>query len=139
MTTTLSANYSTSLNRTFLEAQRAVEARNSSQNLTFNLGYSFSAPNGLRIPGLKKFKFTSDLSLNWGLTYGTSLAATKGLDQQTVVSDNSRDIGHHASLSYRFSHSIESGLNGGYTTHNNIQRGINTRTTSLNFWVLFKF
>jgi hypothetical protein len=139
MSTTLSANYTASLSSTFLEAKRAVETRNSTQSLSFNLGYTFSAPNGLKIPGLRKFKFTSDLSLNWGLTYGTSLAATKGLDQQTVVSDNGRDIGTTISLLYRFSRSIESGLNGGYSTHNNIQRGITTSTTDLNFWVLFKF
>jgi hypothetical protein len=139
MTTTLSANYAASVNQTYYEAQRATEARSSNQNLSFNLGYSFSAPNGLRIPGLKKFKFTSDLSLNWGLTYGSSRAATKGLDEQTVVTDDSRDIGTTLSLSYRFSRSIESGLSGGYSTRNNIQRGITTSTTDLNFWVLFKF
>jgi hypothetical protein len=124
---------------TYLEAQHATQTRNLSQNLAFSLGYTFSAPGGLKIPGLKKFKFTSDLGVNWGLTYGNTLASTTGLDGLTVPSDNSRDIGTTISLSYRFSRSIESGLDGGYTTHNNIQRGINTRTTTLNFWVLFKF
>jgi hypothetical protein len=138
-TTTLSANYSNSMSLTYLEAQHATQTRNLSQNLAFSLGYTFSAPGGLKIPGLKKFKFTSDLGVNWGLTYGNTLASTTGLDGLTVPSDNSRDIGTTISLSYRFSRSIESGLDGGYTTHNNIQRGINTRTTTLNFWVLFKF
>jgi hypothetical protein len=138
-TTTLSANYSNAVSLTYLEAERYTQTRNLSDNLALSLGYTFSAPHGLRLPGLKKLKFTSDLGVNVGFTYGNTLATTTGLDGQTVPSDNSRDIGTTLSLSYRFSNSIESGLNGGYTTHNNIQGGINTRTTSLNFWVLFKF
>jgi hypothetical protein len=56
-----------------------------------------------------------------------------------VVSDNNRDFGSTLALSYRFSRSIEAGLNTGYSTHRNIQRDIDTRTTDLNFWILFKF
>jgi hypothetical protein len=137
--TTLAANYSNSTSLTYLEAQRASSNRSLSENLAFNLGYSFSAPQGLKIPGLKRFKFTSDLSVSWGLTYGNTLSSTTGIDGSSNVTDNSRDIGTTISLSYRFSHSIESGLNGGYTAHNNIQRGINTGKTDLSFWVLFKF
>jgi hypothetical protein len=139
ITTTLSGNYSTSQNLTYLEAERATSTQNQSRSVNFSLGYSFSAPQGIRFPGLRKLKFSSDLGLNLGLTYGTSFASTTGLDGETVISDNNQDFGATLGLSYRFSRSIEAGLNSGYSAHRSIQRDINTRTTDLNFWVLFKF
>lgn len=138
-TTTLSANYSNAISLTYLEPQTATQTRNLTDNLAFSLGYTFSAPHGIRIPGLKKLKFTSDLSIDWGLTYGKTFASTTELNDSIVPSEDSRDIGTTISLSYRFSNSIESGLTGGYTAHDNIESNINTHTTTLNFWVLFKF
>jgi cell surface protein SprA len=137
--TAFSTNYTKSRSLTYFEADRATSNQSENRSYSLTLGYSFSAPQGIRFPGLKKVRFSSDLDVSLGLTYGSSLASVTGLDGETVISENNRDWGTSLSFSYRFSRSIEGGLNSGYNAHRNVQRDVNTGTTDLNFWILFKF
>jgi hypothetical protein len=140
ITTTFSTNYTKSQNVDSLDVGQASTSSSENRSYSFNLGYSFSAPSGIKLFGLRKLKFTSDLSVNFGLTYGRAVTANAPLQGQVSYSDNNEDIGSTLALSYRFSRSIEAGLNTGYSVHRNLQYiNSSTRTTNLNFWVLFKF
>jgi hypothetical protein len=144
VTTTLAANYTFGTSYNFLNdsgtSRNVTDSRDQGLNLT--LGYAFSAPQGLKLPFLKKLKFSSDLSLNWTL----GLSQTHRWQRRTTggtpgdSSDLQRDNSFRTSLaaSYRFSRSIEAGLNAGYTQTNNMSK-VKTETMDLDLWVLFRF
>jgi hypothetical protein len=139
LNTTFSTSYTRSDNKTYIEADRATSSFNESRSYSFNLGYSFSAPTGLRLPFLRKVKFSSDLGVSAGLTAASALSATTDIYGQITPSGNTRDWGTNLGLTYRFSSSIDAGLNAGYNTHQNVQGATGSQSTSLDFWVLFKF
>ncbi len=145
VSTTLSTNYTFSSTTSFLDdsgAERSVTHSNvRGVNLSFS--YAFSAPQGLRLPLLGKLKFSSDLSLTWSLraaqTHRWLQLWDGGLPADTT-SELQRDNSFGTSLaaSYRFSKSIEAGLNAGYSQ----SRGLSVTTTEsmdLDLWVLFRF
>jgi hypothetical protein len=110
-------------------------------NLSFS--YAFSAPQGLRFPFLGRLKFSSDLSLTWSLRAAQNhrwLQRWAGGLPADTTSELQRDNSFGTSLaaSYRFSRSIEAGLNAGYSQ----SRGLSVTTTEsmdLDLWVLFRF
>ena len=145
ISTTLSTNYtftSTTIFKDDSGAERSVTHSNvRGVNLSFS--YAFSAPQGLRFPFLGRLKFSSDLSLTWSLraaqTHRWLQLWAGGLPADTT-SELQRDNSFGTSLaaSYRFSRSIEAGLNAGYSQ----SRGLSVTTTEsmdLDLWVLFRF
>jgi hypothetical protein len=145
ITTTLSTNYTFGTTTSFLSdsgTERSV-THSSDRGMNLSLSYAFSAPQGLRLPFLRKFKFTSDLSLTWSLRAAQThrwlqrWAAGMPIDPTSELQkDNS--FGTSLAASYRFSRSIEAGLNAGYSQ----SRGLSpttTETMELDIWVLFRF
>jgi hypothetical protein len=145
ISTTLSATYTFGTSTSFLDStgsERSV-TYSDSRGVNLSLSYAFSAPQGLRFPLLGKLKFSSDLSLTWSLRISQARrqlqrwAAGVPADTLTPLQrDNS--FGTSVAASYRFSRSIEAGLNAGYTQ----TRGLSVTTTEsmdLDFWVLFRF
>lgn len=138
ISTNLSLNYSKSTSE---NPDIETKTNNSQRNGTFSLSYSFNAPQGIKLPGLRKVKFSSDLSLTWSLRLGENYSDLVDPRNQPapVVSRRDQDISTSISASYRVSRSVESGLNTGYSLYKNIQRGTASRSVDLNFWVLFRF
>ena len=145
ISTTLSTNYTYGTMTNFLSdsgADRSVTYSNI-RGVNLSLSYAFSAPQGLRLPFLRKLRFASDLSLTWTLTMaqthrwlqkwagGVPTDATSNLQL-----DNS--FGTTLAASYRFSRSIEAGLNVEYSQSRGLSP-ITTETMGLDFWILFKF
>jgi hypothetical protein len=140
ITTNLSLSYSQSRSEN-VDIQTAANSQQRSG--TFGLSYSFSAPQGIKFPGLKKVRFSSDMSLSWSFrlseNYSDVLDPRNPEYPKPVVNRKDQDISTTISTSYRISRSVESGLNTGYSVYKNIQRGTASRSVDLNFWVLFRF
>jgi hypothetical protein len=145
VTTTLSANYSFGAATDFLSdsgTERSV-THSEERGMDLSLSYAFSAPQGLRLPFLRRFRFTSDLSLKWSLRASQTrrwLQRWAGGVPADTTNDLQRDrsFGTTVAASYRFSRSIEAGLTTGYSQ----SRGLSpttTETMDLDFWVLFRF
>lgn len=145
ISTTLSTNYTFSTTTSFLDdsgAERSV-TYSSGRGVNLSFSYSFSAPQGLRFPLLGKLRFSSDLSLTWSLRASQTrrwLERWDGGLPADTTSELQRDNSFGTSLaaSYRFSRSIEAGLNAGYSQ----SRGLSVTTTEsmdLDLWVLFRF
>jgi len=110
-------------------------------NLSFS--YAFSAPQGLRLPFLGRLRLSSDLSLTWSLRVAQNrrwlqpwAGGVPAEETSNLQLDNS--FGTSLAASYRFSRSIEAGLNTGYSQ----SRGLSATTTQsmdLDFWILFRF
>ncbi|MEO0093022.1 MAG: hypothetical protein ABIK67_02030, partial [candidate division WOR-3 bacterium] len=138
ISTNLSFSYSKSQSEN-IDIQ--TKTNNEQKSGSFSLSYLFSAPQGIKIPGLKKIRFSSDLNLTWSLRLSENYSDLFDQRIQTtpMVNRKDRDITTSISASYRVSRSVESGLNTGYTLYKNIQRGTASRSIDLNFWVLFNF
>jgi len=145
VSTTLAANYTFGTTVSFRDDsgyERSVTHSNT-RGLSFSLSYAFSAPQGLRFPLLGKLKFSSDLSLTWSLNLSQTNRSQElqfGAVPSDTVTPLQRDNTYGTSLaaSYRFSRSIEAGLNAGYSQ----SRGLSVTTTEsmdLDLWVLFRF
>jgi len=113
-----------------------------SQGVNGSISYSFSAPQGLKIPFLRKVRFSQDLSLNWQFRYLQTLRTqtvwNEGGESNTVPQQRDNTASTSLGASYRFSRSIEFGLNTGYSMNKSIS-GISNERTDLNIWVLFRF
>jgi hypothetical protein len=118
-------------------------ANNETRSGTFGISYSFSAPQGIKLPGLKKIRFSSDLSLTGSFrlseNYSDVIDPRNPEYPKPVVNRKDQDISTSLSASYRVSRSVESGLTTGYSLYKNTQRGTASRSIDLNFWVQFQF
>ncbi|MDH5683297.1 MAG: hypothetical protein OEZ20_02400 [candidate division WOR-3 bacterium] len=140
ITTNLSFNYSQSKDTNFMTE---TSARNRQRSGTFSLSYTFNAPQGIKFPGLKRLRFSSDLNLTWSFRFSDNYSGLLDPNNpeypKPVVQRKDYDISTSVSASYRVSRSVESGLSTGYSQYKNVQRGTATRSIDLNFWVLFRF
>jgi hypothetical protein len=145
VTTTLAANYTFGSTVNFQDdsgARRSVTYSNT-RGMNFSLSYTFAAPQGLRLPFLRKLKFSSDLSLTWSLRLSQNHRWQQrwvGDVQADSTSElqNDNTFGTSLAASYRFSRSIEAGLSTEYSQ----TRPLSVTTTEsmgLDIWVLFRF
>ena len=144
ITSTLSTNYTFGTVTSYLSesgTERSV-AHSDDRGINLSMSYAFSAPQGLRLPFLKKLKFSSDLSLTWSLRVGQThrwlqkWTAGVPADPTELQKDNS--FGTSLAASYRFSRSIEAGLNAEYS-QSRVLSSTTTETMNLDLWVLFRF
>ncbi len=144
ISTTLAANYTFSRAVNYLSEDGTVRsiADSRSRSADFSLSYAFAAPQGIKLPFLRRLRFSSDLTLTWTMRYSQSTRVQTPYDASgpgrstDLQRDNS--FGTTVAASYRFSRSIEAGLNTGYSR----SRGLSPTTTesvNLDIWVLFRF
>jgi len=144
ISTTLAANYTFSRGINYLSEDGTVRsvADGQSRSADFSLSYAFAAPQGVKLPFLRRLRFSSDLTLTWTIRYSRSTRVQTPWDaagpgkSTDLQRDNS--FGTTLAASYRFSRSIEAGLNTGYSR----SRGLSpttTESTNLDVWVLFRF
>jgi hypothetical protein len=145
VSSTLSANYSISERTNFLSddglRRNVTDTRTRGGNLS--VSYSFSAPQGIKLPLLRNLKFTSDLTLNATMRYANTVGKliqwdTLGVPNDTTDLSDDNSFGATLAASYRFSRSIEAGLSSGYSRSKGLTP-VTTETVDLDLWVLFRF
>ncbi|HTW90913.1 MAG TPA: hypothetical protein VMH22_04325, partial [bacterium] len=144
--TTLSVNYTFGTTTIFLDdsgAARSVTYSND-RGANLSLSYTFSAPQGLRLPLLGKLRFSSDLSLTWSLQanqthrYLQQWVSRDSADSATELERNNT-LSTSLAASYRFSRSMEAGLTAEYSQNRGLAITTTTESMDLDLWVLFKF
>ncbi|MGC8797275.1 MAG: hypothetical protein ACP5PK_01215 [candidate division WOR-3 bacterium] len=112
------------------------------QGINSSLSYSFSAPQGLKFPFLRRVRFSQDLSLSWQFRYSQTLREqtvwNEAGEGNTVPQQRDNTASTSLGASYRFSRSIEAGLNTGYSLTRSIT-GISNERSDLSIWILFRF
>ncbi len=107
--------------------------------------YSFSAPTGIRIPGLGKvLRFKSQLTLRAELTYRQNLKLTVSEDVEThfpteTIARNTSEWRANLSGSYQFSRDITGGLRGSWREYYDRKSGQHIRTYEIGMNVDFNF
>ncbi len=146
VTSTLTVNHNSSVTQNYLSENGLTRSRTNtdSRSAELSLSYSFAAPQGLKLPGLNRVRFSYDLRLTWSLRYAMDvqkfgLTSSGGQEwSEPTYRQRDRSISSRLAGSYSFSRSIEAGSNLGYTYTKGIT-GIGTRATDLDVWVLFRF
>ncbi|MCR4423153.1 MAG: hypothetical protein WHU95_02170 [candidate division WOR-3 bacterium] len=144
ISTTFNINYNTVSNISYLSETGLNRSQTDSrtQGANFSISYAFSAPQGLKVPFLKRVRFTSDLNLTGQLRFSQTVRDQKvwssGAEPTVVPQQRDNAFGTTIGASYRFSRAIEAGLNSGYSYNRGLS-GITTKRTDLNCWVLFRF
>lgn len=142
--TTLATNYSQSSALSYLSEDGETRSQRNTvtRGGSIQLSYTFSAPRGLVLPFLHRLRFSSDLSLTWNLRYSNTVRGTqtweRGRYRETPEQDDDA-ISTSLAASYRFSRSIEAGLNTGFSNNRNRRTQTGTQRTDIDFWVLFRF
>jgi hypothetical protein len=91
------------------EGQSNREVKSSDSNIKVSLSYSFSAPQGLKLPFLKRVKFDSQLSLSLDVSINNTKSESVTNGRKSVDSDR-KNITIEPKLSYQFSRAITGGL-----------------------------
>ncbi len=92
------------------------------KSIKLSFSYSFSAPQGMKLPLLKRVKFNSQLTINLDITRGSTVTQIITGDI-TSVSANTSHMLIEPRLSYQFSRAITGGINASWDDSNDkIQR-----------------
>lgn len=134
ISTTADITYSQTNTKMYL-AGSEIENRTLNRGGSLSAGYSFSAPNGVKLPLMHGIKFSSTLSTNVNINYNRS--TTFGPDQQPTVDNTS--LGSSLGLSYNFSASITGGANLDYTENKDLNNNTGTKRLGVNIWANVNF
>lgn len=142
--TTLSANYSKTNALSYLSEDTETRSQRNTvtRGASIQLSYTFSAPRGVMFLFLRRLRFSSDLSLTWNLRYSNTIRGTQTWERgryRETPEQNDDAISTSLAASYRFSRSIEAGLNTGFSDTRNRRTQTGTQRTDIDFWVLFRF
>ena len=113
-----------------------VPSRTLGRGGSFALGYTFSAPRGLRLPFLGGLKFTSNLTLNWAINYNRNTSYALNLTSPT---NDTRTLGTNIGLTYNFSSSITGGANFDYSQNKEMNSSQDSKRVGLNLWTNINF
>ncbi|MEO0073053.1 MAG: hypothetical protein ABIK43_00130 [candidate division WOR-3 bacterium] len=142
--TTLSGNYSRANAISYLseDGQARMQRTTTTRGASIQLSYAFSAPHGIMFLFLRRLRFSSDLSLTWNLRYSNTTRGTqaweRGRYRETPEQDDDA-VSTSLAASYRFSRSIEAGLNTGFSNSRNKRTRTGSQRTDVDFWILFRF
>ncbi|MDY6914792.1 MAG: hypothetical protein SVM86_00540, partial [Candidatus Cloacimonadota bacterium] len=133
ITSNLAVNYSETENINHYDTYDIIK-NETTQSITSNLSYSFSAERGISLPLLGKIRFknnfTADLDFSLSKTYTT----TKGNDKTSVDKD---EIAYSITPggSYDFSDNIYGGVNADYSWSHDRKKDLLIKTFELSIWV----
>jgi hypothetical protein len=103
---------------------------------SLRLGYTFSAPHGLRIPLLGGIKFSTNATLNLGFNYARSTNYYRDLQ---IPTNDTSTLGANIDISANFSSSITGGFNLDYSQTDDKNSVQDIRRVALNLWMNINF
>jgi hypothetical protein len=113
--------------------------KNYNNSVALNNSYSFSAPHGMKIPLLKKIRFTSTLtlSLSLAMTNSTQKRSVSGQGYNTIQDQSQLSI--TANSGYSFSQQVTGGFSAKWLDSNDKKTQKKLHTRELGIWLLLKF
>jgi hypothetical protein len=101
--------------------------------------YSFSAPQGIKVPFLSNIKFQSNLSLSLDIIKKDSKQKSSVQGQPFNVKANSTQFSLGLRGGYSFSSNVNGGLILGWTDSHDKKTGAKRHTREVGIWIEFKF
>lgn len=106
---------------------------------SFTSNYSFSSPQGIKIPLLGRIKFQSNLNLSLDLQWRSSIRKSAVEGNNFAVTASSSEISVSPRGSYNFSSQINGGFQARWSDRQDRITGNKTHYRELGFWVEVKF
>ena len=112
----------------------------SEKSYSFNASYSFSAPQGIKLPLIKTIRFENTLttSLTFTLTRTTSKNGSL-LGGKARIDNDIKEWNLTPKLTYRFSRNLDGALEGKFTNRKNMLIKSTQKTREISIWVELKF
>ena len=113
--------------------------KNYANSISLSNSYSFSAPQGMKIPFLRKIRFKSQLSLslNIALTSNKQKRSVGGQGYNTIAEGSQLSI--TANSGYSFSEQVTGGFNAKWLDSNDKKTKRKTHTRELGIWLMLRF
>jgi len=118
----------------------ATTTRREEQTYSFNIGYSFSSPQGIRIPLLgRRIKFTSNLNLSLDVSTRQNVERTALQGLGFNVKADTKELRVQPTASYSFSKNVTGGLNAVWMNSDDRKTNQKRRVRELGFWTELRF
>jgi cell surface protein SprA len=117
----------------------ATTTKREEKTYSFNVSYSFSSPQGIRIPLLGKIKFTSNLNLALDVSTRDNVERTALQGMGFNVKADTREFRVQPTASYSFSKNVTGGLNAVWMNSDDRKTNQKRRVRELGFWTELKF
>jgi hypothetical protein len=118
----------------------ATTTKREEKAYTLNISYSFSSPQGLRIPIIgKRIKFTSNLNLTLDISTRESLEQTALQGMGFNIKSDTKELRVQPTASYSFSKNVTGGLNAVWMNSDDHKTNQKRRVRELGFWTELRF
>jgi len=138
-------NVSTTLKTTRMFSEQkifrgsATTTRREEKSYSFNIGYSFSSPQGIRLPLLGRIRFTSNLNLSLDISTRQNLERTALQGLGFNVKTDTKEFRVQPTASYSFSKNVTGGLNAVWMNSDDRKTNQKRRVRELGFWTELRF
>lgn len=134
------------INKTITE-KKDLKQRGGSQSVSISYettykissSYSFSAPQGIKFPFLRKLKFQSNMNISLDLTKKSSKHKSSVQGQPFNVKGNSSQFSLGLRGGYSFSSQVKGGLMLGWMDSHDKKTGAKRHTREVGIWIEFRF
>jgi len=117
----------------------ATTTRREEQTYSFNISYSFSSPQGIRLPLLGRIRFTSNLNLALDISTRENVERTALQGLGFNVKADTRELRVQPTASYSFSKNVTGGLNAVWMNSDDRKTNQKRRVRELGFWTELRF
>ncbi|KPJ50856.1 hypothetical protein AMJ40_01730 [candidate division TA06 bacterium DG_26] len=138
LNTQISYQYSEKKDQRYDLGKKRTEQRGDAVDVT--LGFSFSAPTGIKLPLISKIRFTSDLDVSVTGGWSQDVSTQRSGETETPLETaNSTSFSVRPSFSYRFSSAVSGSLRGWFTQRRDRKRATTNRDLGLDVSATFRF
>jgi hypothetical protein len=117
----------------------ATTTRREEQTYSFNISYSFSSPQGIRLPLLGRIRFTSNLNLALDISTRQNVERTALQGMGFNIKADTRELRIQPTASYSFSKNVTGGLNAVWMNSDDRKTNQKRRVRELGFWTELRF
>jgi hypothetical protein len=114
------------------------QVKGSDNSLKINFTYSFSAPQGLKLPLLNKLKFNSQLSITLDVSISGTKSESTTNGRKSIDADR-KIISVEPRLTYQFSRTITGGIKARWNDSNDKIQQRKHHVRELGIWTEIKF
>jgi hypothetical protein len=117
----------------------ATTTKREEKTYSFNISYSFSSPQGIRLPLLGRIKFTSNLNLALDISTRQNVEKTALQGMGFNVKADTKELRVQPTASYSFSKNVSGGLNAVWMNSDDRKTNQKRRVRELGFWTELRF
>jgi hypothetical protein len=137
-TVKITKKISTDQNLSRLGGNQSV-TKSTDNSININSNYSFRAPKGIKLPFLRKIRFTSAMNLSLGVTKSSRKVQSSVAGNPFNITGDSSRLSITSTASYSFSSQVSGGMNLRWDDNNDRKTRRKTHVRELGIWMQISF